>query len=223
MTEQDARRARDDLGIRTVIDLRSDWEAESFGYSPLAKPPVRYDSNPLFGNISPERRIISPDYPLPSLQESYLWQIRSPQFWERLADILARIVEPDACPAVFHCVGGKDRTGVLAAMIQGILGVADEDIIADYAMTEQCTAPATVNELRFARLQSNPKLAELYKQAPPDFLRSRPETMEKVLEAVRQERGAMRDYAEAQGVSAQLLQRLEDELLSESQGDTTPH
>lgn len=216
MTKQDAERARDVLGIRTMIDLRSDWEAETFGSGPLAQPPVRYYNIPLFGSSRPVPGIARTVNPPLTLPESYLRRLRSPQFWERLAGILALILESDACPLVFHCVGGKDRTGILAAVVQGILGVADEDIIADYAMTEQCIAPSAVDELRRAHLQSNPQLAQLYKQVPPDFFHARPETMEEVLEAVHQEHGSMRDYAAARGVSAQVLQRLEDELLSES-------
>ena len=36
---------------------------------------------------------------------------------------------------VFHCAAGKDRTGLVSAVVLGALGVSDEDIVADYAMT----------------------------------------------------------------------------------------
>ena len=38
-------------------------------------------------------------------------------------------------PLVFHCFAGKDRTGILTALVLGLLGVADDDIAADYALS----------------------------------------------------------------------------------------
>ena len=41
----------------------------------------------------------------------------------------------DALPAVFHCSAGKDRTGVLSALVLAFLGVPDETIVDDYALS----------------------------------------------------------------------------------------
>ncbi len=210
MTEQDAKHARDALGIQTVIDLRSSHETESFGYGPLSLPPVEYNNVPLTHGIA------GPDNPSPALADFYLHWLGTPQFWERLAEALAVIARPTACPVVFYCSGGKDRTGLLAAMVQGILGVANADIVADYALTAKSAIPPAVAQGRKARLQANPATAKRLQEIPTYWYYSHPETMEEVLEAVQQEHGSIRDYAEARGVSAQVLQRLEDELLSES-------
>ena len=56
---------------------------------------------------------------------------RKPQ----LARILATLAEPGVRPAVFHCAGGKDRTGLVAALLLGIAGVPEETIAEDYALT----------------------------------------------------------------------------------------
>ena len=40
-------------------------------------------------------------------------------------------------PAVFFCNAGKDRTGVVAAMVLGLLGVDDETVAGDYALTQE--------------------------------------------------------------------------------------
>ena len=50
-------------------------------------------------------------------------------------EALEIIAEPENHPLVFHCNAGKDRTGSLAAVVLGVLGVMDEDIIEDYALT----------------------------------------------------------------------------------------
>ena len=49
----------------------------------------------------------------------------------RAIDVLAA---PGALPAVFHCAAGKDRTGLLAVLVLGPLGVPHDDIVADYAL-----------------------------------------------------------------------------------------
>jgi len=49
--------------------------------------------------------------------------------------IFARLAAPDAFPAVFHCAGGKDRTGVTCALVLGVLGVGREDIAEDFMLT----------------------------------------------------------------------------------------
>jgi protein-tyrosine phosphatase len=51
--------------------------------------------------------------------------------------LLSGLAEPGGLPAVFHCLWGKDRTGVAAAVLLSALGVPDEDVIGDYVLTQQ--------------------------------------------------------------------------------------
>ena len=44
-----------------------------------------------------------------------------------------------AAPVVVHCAAGKDRTGLLTALTLGLVGVGDDDIVADYALSERAT------------------------------------------------------------------------------------
>ena len=60
-----------------------------------------------------------------------------------LAAALAVIADPAAAPVVVHCMAGKDRTGVVCALALSLLGVSDEDIAADYALTEASMASLT--------------------------------------------------------------------------------
>lgn len=51
--------------------------------------------------------------------------------------IMQHILQDSAGPVLFHCTVGKDRTGVFSALILKLCGVADEDIVAEYALTTQ--------------------------------------------------------------------------------------
>jgi len=54
---------------------------------------------------------------------------------DSIAEALAILSDPSAYPAMFHCSAGKDRTGILAAVVLGVLGVPDEVIVADYVLS----------------------------------------------------------------------------------------
>ena len=51
------------------------------------------------------------------------------------------LAQPGALPAVFHCAAGKDRTGILAGLLLSSLGVSDDDVVADYALTAEAMVP----------------------------------------------------------------------------------
>lgn len=57
-----------------------------------------------------------------------------------VADILQLIIDGDNTPLLIHCAHGKDRTGVIIAVILGCLGVDDETIAQDYAQSDVCTS-----------------------------------------------------------------------------------
>ena len=75
---------------------------------------------------------------------------------------IARIVElvADGTPLLFHCAAGKDRTGVVAAVLLGLAGVPHEEIAADYHATAGAMAAfvdwLTVDLPRGARLDDEP-------------------------------------------------------------------
>ena len=70
----------------------------------------------------------------------------------RLAPELRILVERSAAalerPLLFHCAAGKDRTGVAAALLLGLLGVPDETILDDYELTTAHSPPHRLAALR---------------------------------------------------------------------------
>jgi protein-tyrosine phosphatase len=124
------------LGVRTVIDLRYPWEIEARGRVPEALD-VEYF------NFSIEHRPydqaeIDPDVdPWRFLADRYA-EVASDGAVE-LRGVLETIAGADDGALAFHCASGKDRTGIVAALVLSILGVSEADIATDFALTELAT------------------------------------------------------------------------------------
>ncbi|MFC1420037.1 tyrosine-protein phosphatase [Streptacidiphilus cavernicola] len=121
------------LGVRTVIDLRYPWEIERGGRVPE-------QDGLAFHNLSIEHRpydqaAIDPDVdPWRFLADRYTEVAEDGAVEIRQA--LELIAAADDAPLVFHCASGKDRTGMIAALVLILLGVSEQDAAADYALTE---------------------------------------------------------------------------------------
>jgi len=186
MTRQDVARLRDEIGLGTVIDLRSSGELSSEGRGPLALEPMGFHHLPLFENES--RRSAAPSG---NLGDLYVLMAEFAK--EPIGRVIATLAASDA-PAVYHCAAGKDRTGVLSAVLLGILGVPNPVIVADYAATRE-NLDAIVE-----RLMSTHGYQEMLSALPPDTMHAEPETMVGFLDTMRQRYGSMADYARAAGV-----------------------
>ena len=114
------------------------------------------------------------------------------------------------CETVYHCAAGKDRTGVVSAVLLGLLGVCDEVIVADYALSRRNL------DAIIARLSQMEGYRGMLEQLPPDTLHAEPETMIQLLDRVREKYGSMREYVASAGVATELVERLESQLLEEA-------
>ncbi|HVB92678.1 MAG TPA: tyrosine-protein phosphatase [Acidimicrobiales bacterium] len=193
-----------DMGLATVIDLRTVDEGEQRGSFPVDEVPVQYHSLPL-SDV------------LPSPEELAAWDEASyvaSHYFDLvvgrgavLAQAIKVLADGGALPAVVHCSAGKDRTGVLSALILAFLGVPDETIVEDYALS----APAMV--LLFERLKGEyPDSVEIVTKMAPAIIQVAPETMANLLEALRSEYGSYDGLAEHLGVS-EAVARLRPTLL----------
>ena len=66
--------------------------------------------------------------------EAFLFRIRHQEYAKPIIAALEIIANPKNHPLLFHCGAGKNRSGLLAAFVVSILGVSDDDIIADYTL-----------------------------------------------------------------------------------------
>ncbi|MBI4305312.1 MAG: tyrosine-protein phosphatase [Chloroflexi bacterium] len=204
MTDADGRKARTELGIRTVIDLRNTEEVERDGRAPFIVNPVRYFHLPILDGQrrASEQARERADFDMSALYFGMLLTAGSD-----LAKAMRLIISRGIEPVVFHCAAGKDRTGILAAVVLGALGVCDDDIVDDYAATTNHIA------LIIERMRSAPGYCEIVRDVPAQVFSPRPEAMAATLNLVRREWGTMRDYACAQGITDREIGMLEDLLL----------
>ncbi|MEM7413138.1 MAG: tyrosine-protein phosphatase [Myxococcota bacterium] len=190
---------RDEIQLGDIIDLRSTAELELDGRGPLQREAMRFHHLPLFdGPGSTERP------PMASLADLYFGMIefaRGP-----LARVITTIARTDD-PVVFHCAAGKDRTGVVSALLLALLGVRDEVIVVDYAATRD-SLDAIVE-----RLMSSEGYKDMWKELPPDTLHAEPETMRSFLEQIRAKYGSAADYVADIGVAPDDIARLRERVV----------
>lgn len=128
--------SKQEISPRAVIDLRSPKDPEQNSDVVLLEEigarhypiPFRPDSP----SYAKDEAKAHPN--ATNMGAIYLRRIREKPFAKRLVDALEIIAERDSHPLVFHCSAGKDRTGVLAAMVRAAMGIVDEDVVEDYTL-----------------------------------------------------------------------------------------
>ena len=194
-----------ELGLRTVIDLRTDAELAERGTFPHADHPVDFHHVPVIDSTWQHLDRLEADDPVTFLEWAYHDMLR--QGPSRFAQAIEQLSRADALPAVFHCAAGKDRTGVLAMLLLGSMGVPHEYIVADYALTADGIARMRVWAQREA-----PEMWARMADAPSAFMAAVPEAMFRVINTICAD-GTLRDYTLSLGVSPAALERLADHLL----------
>ncbi len=120
-----------DYGIETVVDLR--WPEEAAQYPspvPAALPQVRYQRISLLTHTEDEWRLRSRDVAKELWKCVVLEHVRL-----ELQHVLRAVAAAAAGPLLFHCVAGKDRTGLIAALLLALADAEPEAIARDYAMS----------------------------------------------------------------------------------------
>jgi protein tyrosine/serine phosphatase len=156
-----------DHGVRTVVDLRGhDERAED----PPAELPVEVVHVPFFEADDAEWREIRDELDAASAaapdtatatRDVYL--IFLERFRGNVAAAVRAVANAPDGGLVIHCVGGKDRTGLLSAFLLHLAGVDDEQIAADYALSEERLRPR--HEVWFAAAESEEELERLMRIA----------------------------------------------------------
>jgi len=123
-----------DYPIRTVIDLRSVEEIDRRGSPFINHPGILYRNVSLFES-DPD----SADDPTVqvalhyTLGELYIYLLQTRQ--AQLAEVFRIIIDAPQGAVLFHCTHGKDRTGIIAALLLSLVKVSREDIVSNYSVT----------------------------------------------------------------------------------------
>ncbi|MFM7063038.1 MAG: tyrosine-protein phosphatase [Actinomycetes bacterium] len=199
----DAAQGLADRGLSLVLDLRDAAERDTTAV--FAHPEVVTEHRPVLDEAwSWEDE--DHDH-LPTLLEQRYRSILT-QFGGRLAASVQRVADHHGGTA-FHCAVGKDRTGLLAALLLGALGVPDELVVADYARSACATAVQTT----WLRYLGRPE-----GDVPPDELAlglwsARPVTMAHTLEFLHDEFGGPVGYLAEHGAGPDTVTHLRRRLV----------
>jgi hypothetical protein len=191
-----------DLGLRTVVDLRTGAELERHGRGLLIDEPVRH----VHLSVLPAESGESAAAPPPihdDLAARYLWYLEVGS--TALAAALRLLARREAQPLVFHCAAGKDRTGVLSALALSCLGVGRADIVDDYVQT------AARLELILERLRGHAVSADEIRADPRVTIDAG--TMERFLDGVERRYGGAVGWARSAGIDPPTLEALKACLL----------
>lgn len=196
-----------DYGVRTVIDLRMQAERDA---DPLRELPIEALHLPAFGDwddsIEAEiDAVAAAEKDTPSKTAAvYL------EFLERFRPNFARAVSavanaPEGA-VIVHCQGGKDRTGLVAAMLLRLAGVGIEAIAEDYALSEVHLAPRLEKWLaETADDEERERLRQISATPAP--------SMQRVLDELERRYGSVASYLEAGGASREDVERARTRLL----------
>jgi protein-tyrosine phosphatase len=191
----------DAVGLSDVIDLRSTAELKSEGRGRLEATEAVFHHTPLFDGAPSEGRVAAADM---SLGQRYFGLLEIAQ--AQVARIVGVIADAQGA-AVYHCAAGKDRTGVISAVLLGLLGVEDSLVIADYALTQQNL------DAILERLNAMQGYKDMLEALPPDTQHANPETMAELIERVADRWGGFEGYVREAGVEDETLVKLRDRVL----------
>lgn len=187
-----------EFDVRTVVDLRAEHELR--GEGPLSRSGVQTVTAPFMAAGTPQ------EPPDGSLGLARRYEVLLGQ---GAAGVRSAFEAVAASPGgvVIHCAAGKDRTGLTVAAVLGAVGVVEEDIAADYALTAR-------NLDRIGeRLRRMPGYESWYRHVPRSNGEARHDTMLELLSAVRRRYGSMESMVRALGVPPATLAGACDALL----------
>ncbi|MBO0728062.1 MAG: tyrosine-protein phosphatase [Acidimicrobiaceae bacterium] len=196
-----------DLGLRTVIDLRSSTELQGYGRLNVTGGEFAWHNVPMSDNLILAPRGSDEELPEPLPPGEGYFQTAQ-RFGGSLTLVFRLLCEGQALPAVFHCTSGKDRTGIIAALVLDILGIPDEVIASDYALTEEAQERSTT------WIEANePDFAAFLAEIPYERRAATPEKILGFLDRIRAQYGSVEVYLASLGVGSEQLDVLRDRLL----------
>ena len=188
------------LGLRTVLDLRTSAETQ------IAPTPV--DAFAQGGALTMHISLIGDDLGALPAELGQIYDYIIDQRGAAIAAAIGSLARPGALPGLVHCSAGKDRTGIVVAFALAAVGVPDQIIAADYALSGLYLDPRHTPTI--GRVQESTGLGD---QLTAELLASPPELIVRVLGRARQRGGTVTGYLIGHGVTCAELKALRSALV----------
>ena len=196
----------DDIGLRTVIDLRTPEEVSRNGRGRLAGSDRGYLNLSVLPTEGGES--VAAPAPEAGMGERYLWYLEVGA--SALVRAFEALADERSYPVVFHCTAGKDRTGVLASLVLEACGVDRDAIVTDYVLTEERL------DLILERLRRDPHVGPRLENVARSRLAVEASAMERFLEGLDARFGGVRGWAAEAGLDEAVLDRMTQLLVEPS-------
>lgn len=182
------------LNIQTVIDLRTDVEILKRPSYYAGVEGISYYNVPfLHGKDKPEVEA--------GVSAIYLKLMEDPIAIRKILTLIAQ----SPGNVLFHCAFGKDRTGIVSALILKICGVSNDEIIADYQVSETYLFPVFT-----AIMERHPEWTEYAGRSKPEYMRG-------CLTLLEEKYGSFEGYLKQMGFEEDLLEAVRERLLGYDQ------
>lgn len=188
----------DKLGIGTIIDLRTKAETELVN---VHFPVARYRYSVLIeGRLGHE--------PFPSddpveLAKVYLSNLDNGRpAVKATMEIIARNLQAGAA-TLFHCAAGRDRTGIIAALLLGLVGATDGQIAQDYVQSNRNVRRVT------RKLAENPLYANSGSDRP-EVIMLHEKTILGFMRLLREQFGGPRQFCLDSGIAPETISAIEE-------------
>ena len=220
------------LGVRDIIDLRSDTELHVIGDGPLrvveslvhhhhsllperASPAGPRDAATISTAAQEDREPVldtglgAPGHRHDGRRDARFWADHYLGYLSKRPDSVSaalEVISRSAGATIVHCAAGKDRTGTVVAMALAVAGVPDEVIIEDYVLSAE-----RITHI-LERLAGDPIYGEALRSQPIEDQRPRAETMQSILASLADGFGGASGWLRAHGWTTEDLDRLRTRL-----------
>ncbi|MGB3441583.1 MAG: tyrosine-protein phosphatase [Actinophytocola sp.] len=218
LSATDVTRLVDEIGVTTVVDLRSSGEVDAEGPGPLrglaSVKHVHLSLLPEFGemtDVAKDALALNRERALQRDPENVADAFYFGYLEDRPDSVVGALRAVATAPgaALVHCAAGKDRTGVVVAMALSVAGVPRDRIVADYEATGERI------ELILDRLRSSPTYAEDIDNVPAHEHDPRPDIMRRFLARLDEDFDGPLGWLGKHGFAKVDAQRLRDKLVEE--------
>ena len=194
-------------GVATIVDLRGGDELAS---DPPAEVPVRVVHVPFFVDDAEawaEVEAAAEAAPTAAAAARDVYLVFLDRFRANVAAAIAAVARAPEGTVVVHCAGGKDRTGLLTALLLRLAGVGRAEIAADYGLSEKRLRPRMDAWLAGATTDAERERIRRSSATPAA-------AMTGVLEELERRYGSVAAYLEGAGLTAAELERIRERLVA---------